>query len=166
MELTDYIKLYKPFGISDNEIVYEYLKNEANHIEFSKMYINLLIEKEKESIELSSSMREMMFTLTAEKFNPKYTTEEDTFIRFLILHYIQSGDFLYSKEELEDQVSKMECPTWCLVDVITHLHKKYNVYFKGEKPQENEYYMFSKFRKIMDDRDKENEKQIRAIKGE
>ena len=45
MELTDYIKLYKPFGLSDNDIVYEYLRNEVNHIEFSKMYINLLDEK-------------------------------------------------------------------------------------------------------------------------
>lgn len=166
MELTDYIKLYKPFGLSDNDIVYEYLRNEVNHIEFSKMYINLLVEKEEESKVLSSAMREMMYTLTAEKFNPKYTIKEDTFIRHLITQYIQIGDFRYSKEELEERVPKMECPTWCLVDVITHLHKKYNVYFKGEKPQENEYYMFSRFRKTMDDRDKENEKQMRAIKGE
>ena len=54
MRLEDYIKLYKPFGISDNEIVYEYLKNEVNHIEFSKTYIKLLIEKEEESKVLSS----------------------------------------------------------------------------------------------------------------
>lgn len=166
MELTDYIKLYKPFGISDNEIVYAYLKNEVNHIEFSKMYINLLVEKEEENKALSSFMREMMYSLTTEKFNPKYTTEEDKFIRCLISQYIQTGDFRYSKEELEERVSKMERPTWCLVDVVIHLHKKYNIYFKGEKPQENEYYMFSKFRKIMDDRDKENENQMRAIKGE
>ena len=166
MKLSDYIKLYKPFGVSDNDIVYEYLKNEVNHIEFSKMYIKLLIEKEEESITLSSSMREMIYTLTAEKFNSNYTTEEDTFIRHLITQYIQSGDFSYSKEELEKRVSKMKCPNWCLVDVITHLHKKYNIYFKDEKPQDNEYYMFERFRKIMDDRDKENEKQIRAIKGE
>ena len=166
MELTDYIKLYKPFGISDNEIVYMYLKNEVNHIEFSKMYINLLVEKDEERIALSSAMREMMYSLTAEKFNPKYTTEEDNFIRCLISQYIQTGDFRYSKEELEERVSKMECPNWCLVDVITHLHKKYNVYFKDEKPRENEYYMFSRFRKIMDDRDKENENKMRAIRGE
>lgn len=133
MELTDYIKLYKPFGLSDNDIVYEYLRNEVNHIEFSKTYIKLLIEKEEESKVLSSAMREMMYTLTTEKFNPKYTTKEDTFIRHLITQYIQTGDFRYSKEELEERVSKMECPTWCLVDVITHLHKKYNVYFKDEK---------------------------------
>ena len=166
MKLSDYIKRYKPFGISDNEIIYEYLKNEVNHIEFSKMYINLLVEKEEESKALSSSMREMMYSLTAKKFNPKYTTKEDTFIRCLISQYIQKGDFLYSKEELEERVSKMKCPTWCLVDVITHLHKKYNLYFEDEKPKENEYYMFSRFRKIMDDRDKENENQMRAIKGE
>lgn len=166
MELSDYIKLYKPFGLSDDDIVYEYLRNEVNHIEFSKTYIKLLIEKEEESKALSSAMREMIFTLTAEKFNSNYTTEEDTFIRYLTSQYIQTGDFRYSKEDLEERVPKMECPTWCLVDVITHLHKKYNVYFKDEKPQEDEYYMFSRFRKAMDDRDKENEKQMRAIKGE
>ena len=166
MELTDYIKLYKPFGLSDNDIVYEYLKNEVNHIEFSKMYINLLVEKEEENKALSSFMQEMMFTLTAEKFNPNYTTKEDTFIRYLISQYIQIGDFRYSKEELEEQVSKMECPTWCLVDVITHLHKKYNVYFKGEKPKDNEFYMYSSFREIMDKRNREYENQTKAIKGE
>lgn len=166
MELTDYIKLYKPFGLSDNEIVYEYLKNEVDHIEFSKTYINLLIEKERESTELSSSIREMIFTLTAEKFNSNYTKEEDTFIRYLISQYIQSGDFTYSKEELENRVPKMECPTWCLVDVITHLHKKYNVYFKGEKPKDNEWYMYSSFREIMDKRSKECKEKMIAIKGE
>ena len=75
MELTDYIKLYKPFGLKDDDIVYEYLRNEVNHIEFSKKYIKLLLEKEEESKVLSSAMREMMYTLTAEKFNPKYTTK-------------------------------------------------------------------------------------------
>lgn len=152
MRLEDYITLYKPLGASDTEIVYEYLKKEANHIEFSKMYINLLVEREEEHKALSSSMREMMYILTAEKFNTKYTTEENAFIRCLISQYIQTGDFRYSKEELEEQVSKMERPTGCLVDVVTHLHKKYNVYFKNEKPRENEYYMFSRFREIMDRR--------------
>ena len=169
MELSDYIKLYKPFGVSDNDIVYEYLKNEVNHIEFSKMYIKLLIDKDEESKVLSSSMREMMYSLTAKKFNPKYTMEEDTFIRYLISQYIQIGDFRYSKEELEERVPKMKCPTWCLVDVITHLHKKYNVYFKDEKnilPKEKEFYMFERFRKIMDDQAKENENKMRALRGE
>ena len=166
MELSDYIKLYKPFGVSDNDIVYEYLRNEVNHIEFSKTYIKLLIEKEEESKVLSSAMREMMYTLTMQKFNPKYTDEENTFIRYLISQYIQTGDFRYSKEELEERVPKMKCPNWCLVDVITHLHKKYNVYFKGEKPKENEYYMFERFRKIMDNQAKENENKMKSIRGE
>lgn len=151
MRLEDYIKLYKPLGISDTEIVYEYLRKEANHIEFSKMYINLLVEKEEESKALLNYTQEMIPMLIQEKYHTNYTKEENEFIRRLTYQYICCGDFS-NTDELA-MVKNMECPQLCFVDVIVHLHKKYDLHFKNE----GEYlisqdYMYKKFRDIMDRR--------------
>lgn len=154
MRLEDYIKLYKPLGISDTEIVYEYLKKEANHIEFSKMYINLLVEREEESKALLNYTQEMMPMLTQEKYHTEYTKEENELIRRLTYQYICYGDFseCFSTDELR-KVETMECPQLCFVDVIVHLHKKYDLHFKNEEEYLiSQDYMYKKFREIMDRR--------------
>lgn len=74
----------------------------------------------------------------------KYTYEEAKLLNELYIDYIRYADF--TKENVERArkvIPNIECPKIYLIDIVIHLHKKYNINFKDidySKTYFNEYH--------------------------